>query len=265
MRDSDALPPDPADLRLLLQALVDGELDAAASLALERRIAEDAALAADYARLAALQTAVRRLPRPPVSAAFQARIAGLAATSEAPARPPRRAPRVFDWRAIAASVVLTAAVASGATYWAAAPGASDRIADAVAASHRRSLLAASPIDVASSDRHVVKPWLDAKVGVSPPTIDLAAQGFTLVGGRVDVIGQRVVPALVCRHNEHLITLVAAPREEGAASVAPAPFAAGGFSGLHWTDGAFSYWAISDVEHAVLDDFAARFRAAAAGG
>ena len=48
---------------------------------------------------------------------------------------------------------------------------------AVASGHRRSLLATSPVDVVSSDRHTVKPWLDARLGLSPPAPDLAKEGF----------------------------------------------------------------------------------------
>ncbi|RWC92383.1 MAG: anti-sigma factor, partial [Mesorhizobium sp.] len=45
----DGLPNDPEGIRLMIHALVDGELDAAAALAVERRIAADPALAAEHA------------------------------------------------------------------------------------------------------------------------------------------------------------------------------------------------------------------------
>ena len=140
-------------------------------------------------------------------------------------------------------------------------------ADAVADAHRRGLLAASPVDVASSDRHTVKPWLDSRIGLSPPAADLSAEGFKLLGGRVEVVDNVPLPALVYRYNEHLITLVAAPRGpgRGIATPAPADLSAGGFSVVHWTDDAFSYWAVSDAERHVLDDFSSRFRKAVAKG
>ena len=167
----------------------------------------------------------------------------------------------FDWRAMAASIMVSAVLASGATQWVMLSGASDGFAVAVASGHRRSLLATSPVDVVSSDRHTVKPWLDARIGVSPPAPDLAKDGFALIGGRVEVIGDRPVPALVYRHREHLITLVAEP-QQGGSTTAPDDLSAGGFSLVHWSDGAFSYWAISDMERPELDDFVARFRKAA---
>ncbi|MER8463244.1 anti-sigma factor [Mesorhizobium sp. M1396] len=298
----DGLPNDPEGIRLMIHALVDGELDAAAALAMERRIAADPTLAAEHARIIALQGALSRLPRPDVSDAFRARIAALGATGTAqpaqdeaePLRDPspeqsgliagapvgggrrqdartrpsrtRALPRArrfgsLDWRTLAASMMVSAVLASGVTQWVMVNRASDSFAAAVASGHRRSLLAASPIDIVSSDRHTVKPWLDARIGVSPPAPDLAQDGYALIGGRVEVISGRPVPALVYRHREHLITLVAEP-QQGGGIAGPADFSSGGFSLVHWSDGAFSYWAISDMERPELDDFVARFRKAA---
>ena len=167
---------------------------------------------------------------------------------------------------MAASIVVTAFLASSVTYWAIPRNAPPSIADAVAGLHRQALLAASPTDVLSSDRHTVKPWLDARIGVSPPAVDLSADGFTLLGGRVDIIAGAPVPALVYRYNEHLITLVAVPRQQATADVAVAvPLSADGFNLVHWTDSAFSYWATSDMEKDELDRFVARFRVKAAAG
>ncbi|RAZ81863.1 anti-sigma factor [Mesorhizobium hawassense] len=289
----DGLPQDPQDMKLMIHALVDGELDAAAALAVERRMAADPELAAEHARLVALRGAVANLPRPTVSDDFLARIAAIAEVKGVEAEPVQPAaakaepqpsaqpqqqqgkvvemrPRVsarwfnsFDWRQMAASIALTAVLASGATQWlTTADNGSDSFAVAVANGHRRSLLAATPVDIVSSDRHTVKPWLDGRIGVSPAAPDMAKDGYALLGGRVEVIGDRPMPALVYRHHEHLITLVAAPRQNEAKSMPVADdLSAGGFLLVHWTDDAFSYWAISDAERPALDDFVARFRAA----
>lgn len=287
----DGLPQDPQDMKLMIHALVDGELDAAAALAVERRMAADPELAAEHARLVALRGVVASLPRAAVSDDFLARIAAIAEvkdtgegdvtqpsamTAEAQqsaqqqqgnviAMRPRAARwfNSFDWRQMAASIALTAVLASGATQWlTTADNGSESFAVAVANGHRRSLLAATPVDIVSSDRHTVKPWLDGRIGVSPAAPDMAKDGYALLGGRVEVIGDRPMPALVYRHHEHLITLVAAPRQNEAKSVPVADdLSAGGFLLVHWTDDAFSYWAISDAERPALDDFVTRFRAA----
>ncbi|PBB19296.1 anti-sigma factor [Mesorhizobium sp. WSM4313] len=283
----DGLPQDSQDMKLMIHALVDGELDAAAALAVERRMAADPALAAEHARLVALRGVVANVPRQAVRDDFLARIAAIAEVSgadeavqstavKAQSQPQQQQGNVvemrpraarwfdsFDWRQMAASIVLTAFLASGATQWlATADNGSDSFAVAVANGHRRSLLAATPVDIVSSDRHTVKPWLDGRIGVSPPAPDMAKDGYALLGGRVEVIGDRPMPALVYRHHEHLITLVAEPRQNDAKSVPVADdLSAGGFLLVHWTDDAFSYWAISDAERPALDDFVARFRAA----
>ncbi|MDX8513284.1 anti-sigma factor family protein [Mesorhizobium captivum] len=283
----DGLPQDPQDMKLMIHALVDGELDAAAALAVERRIATDPDLAAEHARILALRGAIANVPRPEVSSDFLARIAAIAevkASGEADAPQagamkaepqlqqgkviamrPRATARwfnSFDWRQMAASIMLTAFLASGATQWLMVDNAPDSFAVAVANGHRRSLLAATPVDIVSSDRHTVKPWLDGRIGVSPPAPDMAKDGYALLGGRVEVIGDKPMPALVYRHHEHMITLVAAPRQNEVKSVPVADdLSAGGFLLVHWTDDAFSYWAISDAERPALDDFVARFRKA----
>jgi len=266
MRKGMELPSNPADLQLLLHALVDGELDAATTLALERRLADDPSLAAEHARIAALQAAVRSLPRPELNDALQARIAALGVGPRGAELPASARFDSFGWRAMAASILATAILASGLTQWTMTRNAPDSFAAAVASSHRRSLLAASPVDVASSDRHTVKPWLDARIGLSPAAPDLAKDGFALLGGRVEVIADKPVPALVYKHREHLITLMAAPQDGGPPSTpARAERSAGGFSLVRWADGAFIYWAISDTDRATLEDFVSRFREATAAG
>ncbi|MER8659259.1 anti-sigma factor [Mesorhizobium sp. M0847] len=271
---NDGLPEDAAGMNLMLHALIDGELDAAAAMAVERRIAADPKLAAEHARIMVLQGAVARLPKPRVSDEFSARIAAMAASSRVEVLRPRAPTQAksartwwsarnfgpFDWRAMAASIMISAVLASGATQWAMLPSVADSFAAGVASGHQRSLLATSPVDVVSSDRHTVKPWLDARLGLSPPAPDMAKDGFALIGGRVEVIGGRAVPALVYRHREHLITLVAEPQNAGVVTD-PVDLSEGGFSLVHWSDGAFSYWAISDMERPEIDDFVARFRAA----
>jgi anti-sigma factor RsiW len=260
-RDSDSMPTE-ADL-MTLNALADGELDADAARAIEKRIAEEPRLAAEYERILAAKAAIRGLGRSTVDEAFTARIAALAAPAAPAARSvgvrPAR-PAAGGWLSMAASIAVTAIAASGATYLAVAPSGPPALEVAIADDHMRSLLAASPVDVVSSDRHTVKPWLDAKLGVSPPAIDLAQQGFVLVGGRVDVIGGRATPSLVYRHNEHLISLIALPAAGTGPATEPISFDAGGYHMVKWNGSSFAYWAVSDLEPAELAQFVRLYRA-----
>ena len=258
---TEAWTPSESDL-LLLNALADGELDAPSAAALERRMADEPALRESYDVITATRAALGKLERPEISAGFLDRIesaVGVAARASVSARHRWQA----DWRALAASLLVAVVVAGSGGYWLGTSGSQGTIADLVASSHRRSLLAASPVDIASSDRHTVKPWLDSRIGLSPPAPDLVAQGFALVGGRVDVIEGRAVPALVYRHNEHLITILAEPA--GAGVSGPKDQEVDGYNMVSWSGNGFDYWAASDLERDELDDFVARYRAVSATG
>jgi anti-sigma factor RsiW len=258
MTDRDGLPSDPVELQLLLHALADGELDAAGAYALERRLGTDRSLAMDYARIVALRGAMQKLSSPQPSEDLRRRVAAIGGEVSVSSR------RDVDWRALAATVLITGMLAGGGTYWAMTRTAPDELAGEIASAHRRALIAAAPIDIASSDRHQIKPWLDTKIGLSPPANDFTAEGYVLVGARIDVIGSQIVPTLVYRHNEHLISVVAMP-PSASYSPAPAPrdLSARGFSLVRWEDSAFTYWAISDLERTELDAFVRLFKSRAA--
>ncbi len=237
------------DDRLLLNAYVDGELDPAHALEFEQRLGAEPALAAAHARLVALRGAIAgRVPREQASQQLRRRVAALA-------RPPAAAP---GWRALAASVAV-AFVAGGALTYAVrdfganAPG---ELPPVLVASHLRSLMASQPFDVASSDRHTVKPWFNGKIPESPRVVDLSSQGFQLVGGRIDVIDLTPVPTLVYKRRLHVISLTALPTKLGASP----PRTIDGYNIVDWTDGNLTYWAVSDLAAPELEDFVRAFRA-----
>jgi anti-sigma factor RsiW len=245
------------DPRLLVHAYLDGELDPAHALEIEQQIADDPALAAERDRVAALRRVIReRLPREAVPPGLAGRIeaaAGLRRT-----RPPSHPSSHPSWRALAASVALAALVGSGATWFVLDPGKNDGVADIVVASHMRALMAPQSTDVTSSDRHTVKPWFNGRIAEAPRVVDLAGEGFPLVGARIDVIGRAPVPTLVYRHRQHLISLSAVPAS-GTMPTMPSQIA--GYNIVSWTDNGVAYWAVSDVAAADLATFAKAFRAA----
>ena len=83
------------------------------------------------------------------------------------------------------------------------------IAEAIA-NHSRSLMVSHLVDCASGDRHIVAPWFNGKLDYSPPVADLAQSGYTLVGGRVDILEQRPVAAIVYQHGRYVINLFVWP-------------------------------------------------------
>lgn len=134
--------------------------------------------------------------------------------------------------------------------------------DDLVAAHVRALQVGPLYEVASSDRHTVKPWFQGRLDYAPTVFDepLRAQGFALLGGRVQAIQGRPTAALAYQLRLHKIDLYQWPVERGAV---PEKLQRRGFNLVHWSDGAMQYWAVSDVDGAELERFAASWRAAAA--
>jgi anti-sigma factor RsiW len=238
---------------LLVHAYLDGELDPANALGISQQMATDPALAGEAERVKALQQAIQQLlPREAASSGLRARIEHSVGAA-------RQDHGQWSWRALAASIALTAMVTSTSTWLVVGSQQQQTmIADSLVSDHIRALMAAEPVDVASSDRHTVKPWFNGRIPSSPRVVDLAKDDFPLVGGRIDVVGRRPVSTLVYRRAKHLISLTAIPAESG--FLVRSPRAVNGYNVVHWVKDGISYWAISDLEAKQLEDFARLFRA-----
>src|SRR3984893_7925332 len=198
----------------------------------------------------------RDLVKPVAPQALRERVARMVAPSPAP-RATRAAP---FWRAMAASAVFAAGLGSASTWLALRASVQDtNLADTLIADHKRGLVSGQPFDVASSDRHTVKPWFATRFALAPKVVDLASQGFPLAGGRIDVIARVPAPVLIYRHKEHFISLTALPAE---GSPPAGAFIVDGYSVRVWRDGGSAYRAISDIDPAGLANFRQLFDAAA---
>jgi anti-sigma factor RsiW len=128
------------------------------------------------------------------------------------------------------------------------------LAQALVASHVRSqMLPSHQFDVASSDAHTVKPWFEGKLDFAPPVKDLAAQGFPLVGGRLDYLHDRAVATLVYRRRKHPIDLFVWPSPSGA-EASPRKATRQGFHMIQWTRSGMTFWAVSDLNEGELQEF-----------
>jgi anti-sigma factor RsiW len=240
-----------SDPMLLVHAYCDDELDAVNALNLEARIAQDPRLAGQCERIRALKQAVGRMPRATAPGSLQRKVQSIGSKSA-----PRIVPRP-SWRAMAASVLIAGAVSAITTWLVLAP-ADTVLAEEVIGSHIRALMASQPVEVASSDRHTVKPWFNGKITLAPKVPDFAAEGFPLVGGRIDVVGRTAVPALVYKRRQHLISLTAVPKPN---LLIASSNTSEGYNLVTWHEGALTYWAVSDLNLKELEEFAALVRSA----
>ncbi len=258
---------------LWLDALLDDELDAAASLALQRRLAAEPDLQRRCDERRALRDAVRaRATRHAAPAALRATLEAMlaspantgargAAPADAPARvtPVRardrvRGLRLHPWAAAlggacVATLCTLVAVDPGALGWhrgeSTASLQTAEASEAVSA-HTRALLVDHPIEVASSDQHTVRPWLSARLNFVPPVVDLAPQGYPLIGARRDVLSGETAAALVYRHGAHVISVFVKPAGTGAASGGEATRVVRGFNVIERTQGGLAFCFVSDA-------------------
>ena len=165
--------------------------------------------------------------------------------------------RFTQWRLAAGLLVAAAAGLSGGLAISLSRSSpSVATANQVVDAHVRSLLPGHLFDVASSDRHTVKPWFIGRTDIAPPVIDLAAKGFPLLGGRLDYVDGHSAAALAYGRRLHKINLFVwrsdEPDVRGDFSVVR------GYSVLHWHSGGLSFWAVSDASPEDLKVFRANF-------
>ena len=158
-----------------------------------------------------------------------------------------------NWLALAAAIMLGALITAVFLPRMRPPNADQFLATQLIASHVRSLMANHLMDVPSSDQHTVKPWLDAKLDFAAPVADLSSQGFPLIGGRLDYLNNHSVAALVYQKRKHFINLFIWPTTPED-STAQTMVEREGYHLVHWSDGDFTYWAVSDVNPSDLQNF-----------
>ncbi len=156
------------------------------------------------------------------------------------------------WFGLSAVLVACVAVVGSLVLYLSMPTAEETLTQEIIASHVRSLMVDHLSDIASSDQHTVKPWFNGKIDFSPPVIDLAAEDFPLVGGRLDYLNGRTVAALIYRHRLHPINLYVFPAQHG--NQATRMLVRQGYDLFHWSSGNMEYWVISDLALGDLNVF-----------
>jgi len=235
----------------LLSGLVDNALRPLARFRVGRHVAGCDACAAKLEELRAMQAAIRtKLPYHRAPPGLAARI-GAALPREAPPRVVRPWFRMPAFTL--AGTGLAGALAGVALTVLVSSGSNDQTMAAID-SHIRSMQADHLTDVLTSDQHTVKPWLSARLDVSPPVRDLKDAGFPLVGGRLDYVDGHPAAVVVYRRAKHVINLFAwasAGRPDEAFRTERRQ----GFNVVTWRHDGVTYYAVSDVEADQLAEFA----------
>jgi anti-sigma factor RsiW len=241
------------ETQTLIHGYVDGELDLIKCLEIEEHLEACPACAQAHADFQSLRATIQN------SSLYFQTPTDLAKRIRSSSRGAGHADRTsgFNSRrllAVAASLALVTVAG-----WALLRSLSARSPDVLltqelVASHVRSqMLPSHRFDVESSDAHTVKPWFEGKLDFSPPVKDLAAQGFPLIGGRLDYLHGRAVAALVYQRRKHTINLFIWPSSSGDVA-APKKARQQGFHIIQWTKSGMTFCAVSDLNAGELQEF-----------
>jgi anti-sigma factor RsiW len=242
------------EAEILLHALIDGELDAGHVREIEAHVAtcpKCTALLKDYQEMSkAVADAGARYTAP---LALRRRI-------EASLPPVQQPSRRAVLRGFAMGSAVSAIAATGLVAIVLRNDDEARIQSEIVSAHLRSLQAGHLTDVLSTDQHTVKPWFNGKLDVAPPVVDLTAQGFTLIGGRLDYVDTRPIGAIVYRRRSHVINLFVAQTASTERRAAKSETLQG-FNIRRWSDRGLNYWAVSDLAADELAEFGEKFEGA----
>ncbi len=238
-------------LQQVLDAHIDGELDRATTGEIIAHLAECAACAALRDQRSGLRQALRaHAPYFKVPTTLAPSLRRVLVQSEVKPRESRSVGLSWFY---AASVAALAGLFGG--YWLAQPLPDYPLRDPAVASHVAALAPKRQlIEVASPDRHTVKPWFQGKMDFAPPVKDLTGDGFALIGARLDQVADKPAAAVVYQVRKHVINLFVW-RATDRAPDAIATSSVRGFSVTTWAAGGLRFAAVSDVDARDLTRFA----------
>jgi anti-sigma factor RsiW len=248
---------------------IDNELDLERSLQLQERLARDPVFRDEWERRLALRNAVRdSATRHVAPDALRASVLAAieAARQEAPAVPPKAAVRAAprfgrrEWLLALGSALAASALTFAVLRPPMSSPADDPLRagfDDALSGHARAFLADRLVEVESTNQHVVKPWLSARLNFAPVVSDLSSHGFELVGARRDIIDGQTVAALIYRRRLHVISAYLMPATgERAVSTRTVR----GFHAIAFAHGGTAWWLVSDLNARELTDLAELLRA-----
>jgi anti-sigma factor RsiW len=238
------------EVRQLLDGYVDGELDLTRQLAIETHLAECLSCKDATERIANCSSLIR-MNMPVYKAPPELK-------SKVRTRLRKEDQQNFQWftehrRPIAYAAALIALSFTLAWTWLSFSPSKDRdlIAEAIS-NHSRSLLLSHLVDCPSGDPHSVRLWFNGKLDYSPPVADLTQAGYTLGGGRVDILEQRSVAAIVYQHGKQIINLFVWPSADRKIDMEVQSQRGYHFCG--WNKAGLNFFCISEISAADLETF-----------
>jgi mycothiol system anti-sigma-R factor len=241
----------------LLHAYLDGELDAVRAAEFERHLEACRECTATLGASESLRSSLQRAQLYETAPAELRKRIRTELKISAASSTGGSSVAAWRWLAAAAAILLVTGVA-----WFAVPhfrsmGPESVTSAEVIDAHIRSLQAGHLTDVASTDQHTVKPWFDGKLDFIPPVHDFTDEGFPLIGGRLDVLGERNVAALVYGRRKHFINVFVWPTKESDTPIHP-PGSRQGYQWVHWRHQGMEFCAVSDVSAQDLHELAQLF-------
>ncbi|MDR3404065.1 MAG: anti-sigma factor [Chthoniobacter sp.] len=239
-------------IRKLIHAHYDGELDAANTMQVDEHLADCPACFGALRQLSALRGALQNSELR-FSAPTDLR-RNIAAAVEQAAKTERETTSSRPWLqysgwAVAAALLIVFLL----PYQPSSARNDERLLADLTASHVRSLMVDHLTDVTSTDQHTVKPWFDGKLDFAPPVKELRESGFPLLGGRLDFIEGHPAAALVYGRQKHFLNLFIWPASSPSPSE-PRSSQRNGYNVIRWSDGKMFCSVVSDLNETELREF-----------
>jgi anti-sigma factor RsiW len=238
------------EARQLLDAFLDGELELTRQLGMETHLAE-CALCQDAAERMTRCGSIVRMNMPDYNAPpeLKSKVRAALRKEDKPN---------FKWftehgRQFAYAAALVVLIFALAWSWlSVSPSKNKRLVAEAISNHSRSLMVSHLVDFATSDQHVLRPWFNGKLDYSPPVPDLTQAGYSLIGGRVDMLEQRPVGAIVYQHGKAIVNLFVWPATDRKIDLDVESERGYHFCG--WNKARLNFFCISEMSAADLETF-----------
>src|SRR5262245_35576243 len=242
-----------AETGILLHALLDGELDVGHARDVEAHLHGCPRCAAQFRAHREMQQAMSATQlRYTAPMSLRRRI-----EMTLPSAPQRTSSRRSVLKGFVMGTALSTAMAASLVVAVIRSDEQGRVLGDVVSAHVRSLQGDHLTDVQTSDQHTVKPWFNGKLDVAPPVVDLTAQGFTLIGGRLDYLDGRAAASIVYQRRKHVINLLVAPAPD-AQHQALRLDTSQGYNIGRWSAHGLEFFAVSDINIDELREFVTKF-------